>query len=58
MIREPGFQPRETLPIRPRVYVKRADQKPLTWEDHLGYFACIYFDNGHKSLAALVLFPM
>ena len=33
MIREPGFQPRETLPIRPRVYVKRADQKPLTWED-------------------------
>ena len=32
-IREPGFQPRQSLPIRSRVYVERANQKPLTRED-------------------------
>ena len=34
-IREPGFQPRQSLPIRSRVYVERANQKPLTREDGL-----------------------
>ena len=36
-IREPGSQPRQSLPIRSRVYVERANQKPLTREDAVAY---------------------